>query len=190
MITDGLINRWELVDDAIDSVGADDATIYNAPPFVDGALSCDGVNQYLAIPIPGLYLNTTVSLTFWLYWISGDIPTRNNTSSGGTIPVYSSAGKLRMRAQGLDSVLGQSVDLYKNRWVNFVLKSNGSVAKLYADASPALSVTAGSGSVISPMYFGKAGAASTYSTIKCRDVRRYSRELTDDEIADIAAGVG
>ena len=66
-ITDGLIAHWKLDSDATDSAGTNDGIIYGAVSTagkIDGALSFDGVDDYvdvgdsLALTHPSVFENT------------------------------------------------------------------------------------------------------------------------------------
>lgn len=200
--TAGLIGYWNF-DDAGGTIAADSSgrgnhgTLTNGPTWttgkINGALSFDGVNDYVAIPNESQFdFTTTFTVSLWMKtpgftkaWASiiskGDSAwsiTRYNTTGNADFNTFS---------PGANDLPG-TINVANNQWRHLVAIYNGAVKQLYVDGVLNASVTLNQPLSTNnfPVRIGhNSEFTSAYFNGVVDEVRIYSRALTAQEVADI-----
>jgi len=204
--SEGLFAHWKLDDGtgntATDSAGSNNGALIGNPTWtagpIDGALSFDGVDDYVvAAPVAPL-ASDTFSVQAWIRTDESAgliIPflTQNRVSDSGgfyfyiyndkpDVYVYGSSGSARANSPEA---------LNTNQWYRVAATNDGSNLKLYVDGRLKDSDSStGLMGVNENANIGYDPVTSTYYTGLIDDVRIYNRAMSESEFQDIAEPMG
>jgi len=191
---------------AYDSAGSNNGTLVNGPVWttsqINGALSFDGVNDYVQVPYSSaLSVTSTFTFAFWIYvdanfTLGGCIISKDGTGdTTGAYNVYASYGGPHNIGYETNN---KSPDLYTGPnslspgvWNHVAITFNNSASpkmRIYIDG-----IEKGSGSPPAPsslstiLLIGRRGSSSapSYLNTKLDDVRIYNRALSAEEIQQL-----
>ena len=207
-LTTGLVSYWSFDDSANPgrdySGSGNDGTVYGATwtssGEVGGALSFDGINDWVSIPQTFIFHESTdATLAFWMdkaddqhrsiFWTRGD------SSDGNRFNIYDNYGS---RSFGLDYVggngsfhdIGGIGTFGSNQWVHigvtrsdntYTLYKDGSYVMSYVDSNPSLPTYTGSWGIGNRTGFMYKGLLD--------EICLYDRSLSATEISQLASGV-
>lgn len=218
-LLDGLVGWWKLDEGsgtlAADSSGnGNDGTLLpfsSEPTWIAGrvgagALSFDGINDYVSIPNgAALQINNNVSVSLWVYWptfgtstwhtITAKRALSSRTNYGFNFhPIsdvfqwfYNSSGTFRVQLVNLSANFSTGV------WTHVVGRFGQSgvntSAQIFKNGSQLVTGTLlenVAAETTVPVNLGVYGATGEPAAIYLDDVRIYNRVLTTDEIAELA----
>ena len=210
----GLGAYWKL-DDGSGTVATDrsgsggNGTLTNGPAWtggrLGGALSFDGVNDYVQAPSSPLYNPAQFTVSFWMYprTVGGNNPPGTGSStlvvSNGALSTegsnwwfeYWNSGTFQFKSC-TPTCSGASTSVTTiDRWYFVTGVYDGSAYHLYIDGHPVASGSGGVGSGAKSLLMGSglcgagAGCDSGYFNGVLDDVRFYSRALAPGEVSDL-----
>jgi autotransporter-associated beta strand protein len=165
-----------------------DATLYNGPVWNSGALSFDGVNDYVQTPVAN---GGTRTLAAWINPVSSttkacvfdtDVPYQYGTGwalVNGTIEVI------------LDNQFwGTGVAVTNNTWQHVALAFDANQARLYLNGTLAATLNYGRGDITAANYkigVSNANGGSNFNG-QIRDARIFAIAVNDSEAAELPNG--
>ncbi len=196
---EGMISYWKFDESsgttAYDSVDANDGTLVNGPVWtsgqVGGALSFDGVNDYVTVPSNGLSSNP-MTISWWMN--TNDMRAalfldKNNwyDTEGMEIWLYDNSGGygyLNVRGSGTANVASSSD--FHGEWVHVAVVFDGTTAKIYRngafDTSGTIEQVTTSAIDVDFIMGMLPGLSDWYLNGIIDEVAIYSRILTPEEI--------
>ena len=142
--TPGLVSYWRLGEGsgsvAADEKGANPGSHSGSPALgqpgaiagdSNTAVGYDGTNDKTSAPGPAL--STQGSIEGWFYWEAGVALMRDNTTTGGWILAFDSAGKLAYRVGGTTYVTARSTASLRGGWHHVTLTRSGGSTAFYID---------------------------------------------------------
>ena len=213
-VTLNSISRWEFNEGtgvtAYDSAGSDDGTLVNGPTWqtigmIDGALSFDGVDDYVEVPdSPSLDMMTAITMEAWvqldsidntydtIVWKPDDTTTNNrdyalirNRTGDFSAAWMGKFGTSIQTTAGYSEVFGTTIPT-AGGWYHVVSTYDGESLKLYVNGQLESSQSH-SGTLVTsdaPLLFGKSGNPTDPLWLNgtLDEVSLYSRAMIATEI--------
>ena len=200
---EGLYAHWKFDDGsggtAIDSAGTNNGILNGEPTWtngrIDGALSFDGIDDYVAVPTIVPLIGNTVTVHAWIctsefagLW---NLILTQNAGSGyyfyvdsGRPTFYLVVGAAYVKAISTEAISA-------GQWYHVAGTNDGTNLKLYINGQLKDSATStGFLGVSSNAYIGHGPASSLYYNGLIDDVRIYNRALSESEFKDIVKPMG
>jgi hypothetical protein len=202
---EGLVAHWKFDDGsggtATDSAGTNNGTLNGNPTWtggrVNGALSFDGIDDYVSLTTIAALTGNTVTAQAWIRLsdlASKPILTQHLTNmtkdgyyfyiTGGRPTFYLIDGFTSAQAISTETINA-------GQWYHVAGTNDGSNLKLYVDGRLKSNVSsAGFTGVSTNAYIGRDISSAVYYNGLIDDVRIYNRAVSESEFLDIADPVG